>query len=370
MGAKIGAGTDRDLLKDKFLRLALQLGELGENVITSLDEAVQASLDRMPWAVQLLKPRTFAEFLVVQNLTQGLFNQLVSEVPWEILLDQVEVACFLQPDNLVKAQPFISGLWEDEVVKQDLFKPPAGWCYLPVEEAVEAFKKIFGSGVMAISTTDRAKNLKPRDKSEGIAVWPSLSFLLHYFEIPEFLGISKKVKPWEDTKDSRAAYAKIVDLFIPEVGKVYNKAYPQFSFKNWREGALTAEHILLTSAGQRAWQELESRSDDDFVAAPANSGSLYVGHSVRGSRVKVIMSANQFGQDCIMAGGTLMVQPGRLTKYEDLGIDCPANSYSSGADRNFADSVSFYWDARLLHFHYHWAVNASRIFGSAVGCRG
>lgn len=326
-------------------------------------------MDGVPFRVELLQPKNFSQFLTLPNPSQPMFNQLASEIKWWDLLDQIEETCFLQRaviENLAK--PFISGLWEDEVAKSP-FKPPTGSKYLPVEEAVEDYRKLFGSSMRAGSVLKLAKEAKPRQESEGIPTWQKLSFLFYYFEIPKLLGISEKVRPWDDTSEGLAAYAKIVELFVPEVGKAYIKVFPEFSFKNWREGQLTADHIQLTRAGRKTWQMLEKMSEDDFVIAPAgaNTGSVYAGHSVRRSRITVVLTPNQFGQDAVMVGSTLVIQPNRLSQYEHLGIDCPATKYSPGADGEFSNSVDFDWRGDRLHFDSSWAYGAYQNGGSASG---
>jgi len=284
---------------------------------------------------------------------------LKSEIPWWILLDQIEEGCFLQSRHEIP--PFITDLWQNEVAKNP-FNPPAGWKYLPVEEAVKAYRKIFGSSLKADSVFKLAKQANLRRGSEGIPIWPKLSTLAKNF------GVSGN--PLEDTEEGWKAYARIVELFIPEVGKVYTKAFPKFSFRNWREGRLATDYVTLTPAGRKSWQLLEKMvGDDDFVIAVdgANTGSLYAGYSVRRSRIKIVLSIDQFPQDCIMAGSTLIIQPDRLTKFEHLGIDCPGTKYSRDADGGFSCSVCFGWRGGLLHFGSGWADSASRLFGSASG---
>ncbi len=194
-------------------------------------------------------------------------------------------------------------------------------------------------------------------------VVPSLSWLMNYFEILKQLGIKyDTVKPWDNTSDGCAAYAAIVEKWIGLVGERYNTP-----FKSWRKGALTANHIRLTPACQRAWQILEGTADNDFIVVPAHTGSLYAGYSVRASRVQIVMSANQFPQDCILVGGTLMVQPDRLKAGKVLDIDCPGNQYSPAADGRFAYSVYFYWLVDMLDLYYYWADCAHYYFGSAGG---
>jgi len=346
----------------------LEEKERTEGEISELLRAVQSFNDKVPFRTELLKPKTFGDFLSFTNPTQPMFNQMASEVPWWDLLDQIERVYFLQSPQIGRTRSFITDLWKGEVAKNP-FKPPTGWKYLPTEEAVESYRKIFGSSMKADSVLKLAKVANPCQGNEGIAVWPKLSFLFYHFEIPKVLGISGQINPWDDTKEGHAAYAKIVEFLIPEVGKAYTKVYPQFSFKNWREGQLTADHIQLTPAGRKNWQLLEKMSDDDFVIASggANTGSLYAGHSVRRSRIIIVLAINQFGQDAIMVGSTLAIQPARLSKYEHLGMDCPATKYGPAADGKFSDSVCFFWLDGGLHFGFHWSVDAFRLFGSASG---
>ena len=365
---KIGVtyGKAEDLLRilQKGNRALALVGEKNRRgLLAELEKAFEAFKDRVSFQVLILKPASFAQFLTLQNPTQAMFNQLASEIPWWDLLDQIEETCFLQSPTNEKARPFIGGLWRDEVAR-DPFKPPAGWKYLPVEEAVEAYRKLFGSSLRADSVLNLAKQVKPRQESEGVAIWPKLSTIAKLF------GISRN--PLEDTEEGYEAYAKIVELFIPEVGKAYTKAYPQFPFKNWREGELTAKYVRLAPAGQKAWQVLEKMTDDDFViaVAGANTGSLYAGYSVRHSRIKIVLAGDQFLQDCIMVGGTIVIQPDRLTKFEHLAIDCLGTKYAPGAGGGFSGCLCFSWPDGGLHFDGSWAGVASRSFGSASGFLG
>lgn len=333
-----------------------------EPAMKSLDLALQGFVDDVPFDVNVLKPKTFGQFLTLSKPTQAMFNQLASEIKWWDLLDQIEGVCFLQSPQIERAQPFITDLWKDEVAKNP-FYPPTDWKYLPIVEAVEAYRKLFGSSLKADSVFKLAKQVNLRQDSEGIPIWPKLSFLAKHF------GVSGN--PLEDTEKGCEAYARIVELLIPEVGKAYTKAYPQFSFKNLREGQLTADHIQLTPAGRKTWQMLEKMSDDDFVIAPAeaNTGSVYAGHSVRRSRVRIVLTGNRFPQDCVMGGSTLVIQPERVTKFKHLGIDCPGTKYAIGAGGGLRFSVSFSWHDGGLHFDYCWADFALQDFGSASGSR-
>ena len=290
--------------------------------------------------------------------SKGLFNQLASEVPFYLLLDQIE-AVVHGPDAIRgTGQSFFVDLWANEVASSP-FQPPSSWKYLPVEEAVEAYRKIFGSGLDADMVLAMARQAKARKDSEGIAVWLKLSALA------KLSGVTGD--PLATTDEGRAAYARVVEMFIPEVGRALTKAYPNFGFQNYREGALTAQHIVLTPAGRASWQRLESATTGYFCFSPAgaNTGNLYAGHSVRRSRIRVASVTDKMPQDCIMAGQTIATQPDRLTKYEDLGIDCIGNAYSPDAGGQFGGCVSWSFRGGRLGFVSGWAGHAIQSWGAA-----
>ena len=326
-----------------------------------LDKAAQAFMDGLPFNVEWLAPKNFGQLLSLSNPTAALFNQLASETKFWTLLDQIESACFLRPKTLALARPFIGGLYEGEVSTEKHFTPPANWKYLPVEEAVAAYRKIFGSSLKADTVLKLAKQAKAAESTEGIPTWLKLSTLAKLFEV--------KGDPLAITDEGREAYAGIVDRFVLEVGKAYKQVFTKHGFNNWRKGQLSAKQVILTPAGIVTWQKLQETTDDDFCFAPAgaNTGSNYSGHSVRLSRIKIILSENKFPQDCIMTGGTIATQPDRMSKFEHLGTDCPANAYAPDADGQFSYSLYWDWYDGELRFGHCWADNASQYFGSASG---
>lgn len=330
--------------------------------LEALDIALQAFWDRQPLSAagEVLKPATFAEFLLLPSATQGMFNQLESETAWWLLLDQIEESCFLQPDKLAIARQFLVHMFPKEIAAEP-YQPPKDWQYLPVPEAVERFKDIFGSSLKADASLKLVKDAISRPDSEGILTSIKLTTL------GKLLGVEGN--PLEATEEGLAAYAKIVELFVPKVGEAYVKALSnKLNFANWRAGNLTANHIVLTPASRATWQGLESASDDDFVMAPANTGSLQAGYSHRKARLAITASGNKMPQDCIMTGGTLAIQPDRLCKGEHLRIDNPGNAYSPGGGGKFLFCVHWYFHAgaRGLVFGSDSAVYAVQFFGSAV----
>jgi len=359
-----GTGVSTLLKLSQVVQLILQ-GKRDDGVVQEIGTACQAVIDNTPFQVVITKPASLGQFLAMPNPTQAMFNQLASEVSWSWwdLLDQIEESCFLLAPAIEKAQPFLKELWKDEV-NQNSYKPPAGWKYIPVEEAVEAYRKLFGSSLKANSVLKLAREARPRQESEGVAIWPKLSTLAKLF------GVSGN--PLENTEKGWEAYARIVELFIPEVGKAYTKAYPNFSFRNWREGQLTTDYLRLTPAGRKVWQRLERESEDDFVIASygAATGSVYSGYSVRRSRIEIVLAGDQFPQECVMVGGTIATQPDRLTKFEHLYIDCPGTKYVTGAGGRFSYSLCFYWGDGGLRFDGGWAGVAVLGFGSASGFLG
>ncbi len=332
-----------------------------------LAKALQAYKDSLPFQVTWLTPETLGQFLSLETREPGMFNQMASEVPFYVLLDQIEACCFLQPETFAIARPFIAGLYDGEISTEKHFTPPPDWKYLPVEEDVSAYQALardmFGSKTtLNVATALKlAKEAKAGEGTEGIPIWFKLSTLAKLFGI--------KGDPLATTDEGREAYASVVANFVPEVGKAYRKVFGKHGFKNRRDGQLSAQYVRLTPAGIITWQKLHETTDDDFCFAPAgaNTGNSYSGHSVRLSRVKVVLAENQFPQDCIMTGSTIATQPDRMSKFEYLGIDCPANSYAPVADDQFVDSLFWYWSDDELGFGSGWADDAFHCFGSAVG---
>jgi len=350
---KSGVSTDPNVVKDKLLRLALMIGKLDEATLKKVSSLSQCVLDGVPWEFE--RKLDFDSFLCPLEPNQSVFNQLMAEFKWWEFLNQIEEICFLDEELTTKAEPFIKDLWKDEVADNP-FNPPAGWEYLAPETAIDSYRKFLNKDLKVDSTLEVVKQ-KALLNSEGFAVWPKLTTLARIFNVSG--------NPLENTEKGKEAYAKIVELLIPKIGEAYVRAYPKYSFKNWREGALTANHISLTSAGRKTWQKLEQETKDDFVIASVITGRFFAGYSVRRFRIKIVLSGNQIPQDCIMIGSTIAIQPDRLTKHEDLCINCPANCYSSGADADFSSSLYFRWNNGGLHFGNDWAGSADWRFGSA-----
>lgn len=342
-------------------------GTFTPETLLGLDQHIQGIIDGFGIKIEVMKPNTIAAFLKLGNRTEGMFNQLASELNFWTLLDQLEETCFLNPQNLALLRPFIAELYEGEISKEQHFQPPAGFAYLPVEEAVSAcqawMKEVFGSGTnLAADTTLRlAKEAKARKGTEGIPIWIKLRTLAR------LMGI--KGDPLAVTDEGREAYAGTLDRFVPEVGKVFTKVYGDHGFTNYRKGRLSAQHVMLTPAGIVTWDKLEQLTDDDFCFSPggADTGKSYSGHSVRLARVKTMLAEVKFPQDGIMTGTTIGIQPNRMCQFEHLGSDCPANAYTPGAGGQFGDSLCWCWCGGELKFDSYWTDDANQCFGSASG---
>lgn len=327
-----------------------------ELALKALDRALQGFVDGLDFEVNILKPKTFGQFLKLKKPTQSIFSQLANKVP--DLLNQIEETCFLNEPMIEKARPFIANLWKDKVARNPHpLKPLKDWKYLRIRDAVKAYQHLLGSNLKLNSALAIARKLKPCSESEGIAIWPKLSTLARIFNVSD--------NPLEDTEKGRKAYAKIVGLFIPKVSDACIKAYSKLSFENWRERRLAVNCVQLTPAGRKAWQKLEEMTNDDFVIALANLGSLYGGHSNRCSRIKITLAGNQFPQDCVMVGATIVADLNRLTKCKHLGIDCPANCYSHGDGSS--PTLDCDWDDSEFSFGPRWTDSAHQDFGSASG---
>lgn len=354
------SSVTQSILREKLKRVRDLVDDPDrQEMLPNLDEVLQAFLDGVPFEAPILKPKTFAQLLSLANPIQALFNQLASEVPFCNLLDQIEQACFLEPEKLVIARPLIEALWVNEVAAKP-FRPRANWRYLPVEEAIEGYRKLFGSSLRADTTLKLAGQARARRDSEGIAIWLKLSTFSKLFGV--------EGNPLLTTDEGRAAYARVVEMVIPEVGKAFVAA-GLGGFKNWRQDNLTANHIILIPAGIVAWEKLEQLTDDDFCFSPAgaNTGSAYAGYSVRRGRIGIVLASDQFPQDCLMTGGTLATQPERMSKYEHLGMDCPGNAYSRDTVGRFTRSVVWGFSCDGLRFAGRSADDADRDIGSTAG---
>ncbi|TSC52904.1 MAG: hypothetical protein CEO40_142 [Parcubacteria group bacterium LiPW_72] len=73
--------------------------------ILELKKVAVAFKERIPFRLELLSPKTLADFLALANPAQGIWNQMVNELgdSWSDFLNDIEKQCFLNQGNLAKA---------------------------------------------------------------------------------------------------------------------------------------------------------------------------------------------------------------------------------------------------------------------------
>ncbi len=258
------------------------------------------------------------------------------DIEWSRFLNPLEEICAFREDNLQVVRPLLSGLWEKET-SENSHRPekpnqlPKGWKYMPVAEAVKKLRRIFGASLKANSVLKLAAKPLP-ENSQGFLTSIKLTKLARIFRI--------RGNPLENTERGREAYRTTLTAFQKTMKKAYRKAKGGFNFYGMTSSGPGYGNLILTAAGRKAWQELEAQSDDDFIVAPADAGSLYGGYSYRHARLSVLKSGDQMPQDCIMTGTSVMLQPDLLSKghiFSSGNCSCfHAGEYRFG----------FYWNLR------------------------
>jgi hypothetical protein len=332
-GAKYGQASDLLRIHQVIAKASSLIGEPSRvGQLENLFLANDAFSQGVPFTVTINRPKNVADFLRLNLATRGLFNQFVSEVPSQILLDQVEEVAVSEgvPDSI---RPFLHELWADEAGKLSRgWTPSVPARYPSVEEAIKAYKQMFGSSLQAEDTLRRAKAAIPNSDTEGIAVWVKISTLGKLF--------GSVANPLDTTEVSRQAYFWILQHFTQELGKC-SRTTGDF-FNNVFSTERRTRNTQLTPAGIATWRQLENTTSDDFCFSPAgaSTGSQDLLASGRRARIVLALDPDRWPQDCIMVGQSLAIQPERLTN-RCLKIACVGNVCY---DEAYQHPCCFYWD--------------------------
>lgn len=192
-------------------------------------------------------------------------------------------------------------------------------------------------------------------------------------------------------QDLKTQYAILSKAFKEVRG---NKALEELASKP--PGILPdgAEHFFLIpdwiklaptypEAVQRVWEALEytrkgaykyvtidashlrqsTKLTTEIVAA--QFGEKYKGYSIEGVRKETSLTTDRILLGAYEVGIMLLTHPDRITKYEDLWIDCPNDEYSWNGVGAFSRSVYFGFDGGGLKFGYRYLDIASGRYGSA-----
>mgnify|MGYP001598671630 CR=1 FL=1 len=141
----------------------------------------------------------------------------------------------------------------------------------------------------------------------------------------------------------------------------------QRAFTSWQDGAMGSNYYRLSESAKAALVKLEAGQPGDVLVVPAQTGKLFAGYSVRNSRWEIGHADGpaQWPLPAYCLGWMLFANPHRLTKYEDLRIDCPGDEYRSGSSGKFCRTLYFYFADDWLGCDNGWISDSHTIYGSA-----
>ena len=319
-------------------------GELLMDAITKVPEVARAVIGGRvdPKILQALidgdelrvvKILTLSALAVREEPTQGHFNELVNEVPVWKLLEQIDG---LDSNQSEKLNSFLIELWSDEERKSDVGCYPEGFQIRTPKEQLEIWMQYFpdldGSHVLTLADQSLLST-----EAESWAV------------IPKFL----KVKNGD--------YYEALDRMLILLAE-------QCKFKNWREEALTPEHLQIVRRTMLAHNEL-NKLPGDFWVFPFQFGKRWAGKSVR--RGRILYDESEFGLGPYESAALLVSHPNRITGLGQLYIDCSGCIYSPTASGQFVYCLGFDWDSDYdhLHLNYYSVDDVDSVFGSLSGFR-
>lgn len=141
-------------------------------------------------------------------------------------------------------------------------------------------------------------------------------------------------------------------------------------FTNYRSGQMGPEYFRVREHTWDTWDRLETeQSEGDILVAWGQSGRLGAGCSMRLCRHEIgyAVEPTQWEWSALEGSLCLLTNPHRLSKYEDLIIDCPGEEYSSEAGDQFGGALYFRFDGGELYCGSRWTGRASGYCGSASG---
>jgi hypothetical protein len=156
-----------------------------------------------------------------------------------------------------------------------------------------------------------------------------------------------------------------------KIAKTYNKAVEQVlavlgntrDFVNWREGELGADRFRRREGTDEALAKFGS---DDILLIPAQFGLRHRGKSVEDVRGNY--QNGEFGLGAFEVACMLLTNPERLTKWDDLWIDCPGDEYDYPDDSDrWSSCPCFRFSGGELRFVARSVGSAYGFYGSASG---
>ena len=134
------------------------------------------------------------------------------------------------------------------------------------------------------------------------------------------------------------------------------------NFVDYTQGRIGPEYERMTQRTRDVFDELEKLPGDFHVLA-VQTGILYRDKSV--ADVRASFDGYEFGLDSVSAASILLVHPERLTRIEDLAMDCPGSERAPEAVGQFVRAPYFFFGGGRLRFVTRGVGDAYPLFGSA-----
>ena len=232
--------------------------------------------------------------------------------------------------------------FKDEEVRVAYGYPKEYKCPKPIEQQIKAIAEIFS--LDPALTLEYAKKLPVLP--EGAEGW---------FAIPSVDALAQKHFP--EVIDPAEKYCRALQL-------VHQKIAASRLFTNWRDGQIDTAHFKVSPRTQEMMQKIAETQKGDILIIAPQLGKRHGGRSVR--RAREVFVANEYGLTSVAIGSIVRVHPERLTRWEELDLDCSGDEFSADGDGQFGRAPYFFFHDKVK-FDTHDVSYAYDNFGSSSG---
>lgn len=236
---------------------------------------------------------------------------------------------------------------KDATTKQTFFEPK-NWAR-PIKDQIESLE-VYLSGITVDPDYLAKRMAEPVPAGFTRVAVPKLAFLQKFLEVDDiYAQIGKPIEHVTETLE----------------GKHGDK------FKNWRKGELGTDRVRCHEAAAAQRKLAEEAVPGDILILDVDLGNRTLGgkdklcHTPRWSREEIGISENLMHLSAVDVGWMLVINPDRLTKYEDLSIDVTLEEYFWDG-RGWVHSLCFDWIDGQLHFDHRYAAVAYKHFAAGV----
>ncbi len=149
------------------------------------------------------------------------------------------------------------------------------------------------------------------------------------------------------------------------VRMVHKKIAESREFYNYREGAITSDHLRQCARTAHALEQIAETQKGGILIVACQLGMRHRGRSVR--RAREVFVANEFGLGSLAVGSIVLTHPERLVRSSELDMDCPGDEFSPDADGDFSHAPVFSFGGDMARFGASFVGYASDYYGSASG---